>query len=310
MFGCIREYMLHAPAHETLFFFAPYIQAEVLAKLLEGIRNKIAIVTTWEPRDILFGSSDLEVYRYCRERGVALYVSDRLHLKVYSAGLVSAIVATGNISRRGLMNGGNYEVAVELKRLASKDRLFLESIRANARLVDDSMYVELKAWLERHAIEQVSIPALKDLVSAPNKDDFLLSALPMTRSVKMLDAGYARLCAGADPSDDPNVSACIVHDLANYSIPMGLSGNQFRQELSSKFFAHPFIRKIDDFMAPEAYFGRIKAWVQKNCTDVPVPSRRELTGNVQVLLEWFVELGDGRYVVDVPGARSERITRI
>ena len=54
----------------------------------------------------------------------------------------------------------------------------------------------------------------------------------------------------------------------------------------------------------------MKEWVQDNCTDVPVPSRRELTGNVQVLLEWFVALGDGRYVVDVPGAHSQRIRKL
>ena len=42
----------------------------------------------------------------------------------------------------------------------------------------------------------------------------------------------------------------------------------------------------------------------------PFPSRRELTGNVQVLLEWFVALGSGRYEVDVPGRRSQRIRRL
>ena len=310
LFEHIRRYILGAPKRETVFLFVPYIQAAALARLLDGIGNRAVIVTTWEPEDLLSGASDLAVYPYCRERGIALYVIEGMHLKVYSIGLASAMVATGNISERGLMQGGNYEAAVTVERLTNEERLFFESIRANAGLIDDSMYVALKSWTRRNAMDAARIPALKDVIPAPGRDGFLISALPMTYSVETLAAGYARIRAGQDPSDDWNVSSCIFHDLANYSMPVGLSDAEFRQELSARFFAHPFIRRIDEFIAPEAYFGRIKEWAQRNCTDVPVPSRRELTGNVQVLLEWFVELGEGRYVVDVPGARSQRIRKL
>ena len=68
--------------------------------------------------------------------------------------------------------------------------------------------------------------------------------------------------------------------------------------------------RMDGLISQGAYFGRIKEWIQNICTDVPVPSRRELTGNVQVLMDWFVSLGGGRYVVDIPGARSQRIRRL
>ena len=307
LFEHIREYLLGAPARETVFLFVPYIQAGVLSRLLEGVENETVIVTTWEPADLLSGSSDLAAYPYCRKRGIALYVSEMMHLKVYSVGLNSAIVATGNVSWRGLMPEGNYEAAAVVERLTNEDRLFFETIRANARLIDDSMYSELKDWIRLNAVDTPKPPALKDIIPAPDRDDFLVSALPMTHSVNALAAGYARIRSGHDPSDDPDVSACIFHDLANYSIPTGLSDNEFRRELSGRFFAHPFIRRMDEFIAPEAYFGRIKEWIQNNCTDVPVPSRRELTGNVQVLLEWCVTLGDGRYAVDVPGRRSQRI---
>ena len=310
LFEHLRKYLLNASTHETIFLFVPYVQAGVLAKLLDNIGNKVVLVTTWEPTDLLSGSSDLAVYPYCRERGIALYVSEMLHLKVYSVGLDSAIVATGNISRRGLMPEGNYEAAADVECLTNEDRLFFETIRANARLVNDYIYVELKNWVVHNATDAPKSPALSDIIPALNRDDFLVSALPMTRNVNTLAAGYARIRAGQEPAPSRAVSACIFHDLANYSVPMGLSDGEFRRELSARFFTHPFIRKMDEFISPEAYFGRLKEWIQNNCTDVPVPSRRDLTGNVQVLLEWFVELGGGRYVVDVPGARSERIRRI
>lgn len=309
LFKHIREYLLDAPTRETVFLYVPYIQVEVLARLLDDIKNRTVVVTTWEPADLLSGSSDLAVYPYCRERGIALYVSERMHLKVYSVGLDSAIVATGNISWRGLMPEGNYEAAVFVEQLTNEDRLFFETIRANTRLVNDSMYLEMKDWVSLNAADIHKPPTLKDIILAPTKDDFLVSALPMTYSVDALAAGYARVRAGQKPSDNRDVSACIFHDLANYSIPMGLSDDAFRLELSARFFSHPFIRRMDEFIAPEAYFGRIKEWIQDNCTDVPVPSRRELTGNVQVLYDWFASLGSGRYVVDRP-RHSQRLRKV
>ena len=310
LFEYIQKYLLDAPPHETVFLFVPYIQAEVLANLLDGIESSVVIITTWEPADLMSGASDLAVYPYCQKHGIALYVSEMMHLKVYSVGLNSAIVATGNVSRRGLMPEGSYEAATLVEHLTNEDRLFFETIRANARLIDDSIYLKLKDWIKLNAFNTPKPPTLKDVIPVPDREDFLVSALPMTYSVDVLVAGYANIRAGQDPSDDQDVAACIFHDLANYSIPLGLSGDEFRYELSNRFFAHPFIRRMDEFIAPEAYFGRIKKWIQDNCTDVPVPSRRELTGNVQVLLEWFVALGGGRYVVDVPGARSQRIRRM
>jgi hypothetical protein len=57
-------------------------------------------------------------------------------------------------------------------------------------------------------------------------------------------------------------------------------------------------------------FGGVKQWIQENCTDVPVPSRRELSGNIQVLYKWIVGLSDGKYEVNIPGEHSEVISKI
>ena len=289
----------------TLFLFVPYIKTNVLSKLLDGIKGKIIIITTWNPRDIQFGSSELQLYPYCQEHGISLYVSKNLHLKVYSINLESTILATGNISNRGLNPNGNYEAGILIEHLTNDDRLYFEKIRNEARLVTDKMYEELKEWVDANKPEITEEIELEDIIS--DEDNFLISALPMTRSVDDLVTGYERISQGKDASDDCEVSACIFHDLTNYEIQSNLSESELLEELSAKFFAHPFIEKIDELISPEAYFGRIKEWVQDNCTDVPVPSRRELTGNVQVLLEWFEKLGNDKYKIDIPGARSQRI---
>ena len=308
--GHIREYLLNSRPDQTIFLYVPYIKADMLTVLLEGVKNRLVIVTTWNPRDIQFGSSELSVYRFCKRRDAALYVSKNMHLKVYSVGLETAILATGNVSRRGMLPGRNrnYEAATGVERLSNEDRLFLQKIRNEARLVDDAMYYSLREWEDANRIEKPEEPSLEDIIPA-RRDDFLTSALPMTRNVGDLVLGYTRIQQGEEPSEDGETAACILHDIVNYGIEPGLSSDGFVKSLQAAFFAHPFIRKIEEFIDPEAYFGRIKEWIQENCTDVPVPSRRELTGNVQVLLEWFVKLSDGKYTVDVPGAKSQRIRK-
>ena len=310
LFGKIRDYFeRHNTEDKTLFLFVPYIKTDVVKELLDGLRNKVVIITTWEPKDILLGSSDLSLYPFCREHKIALYVSKSMHLKVYSVDLESAILATGNVSRHGLY-GGNYEAATLIENLTNKDRLFFEKIRRGARLVDDAMHEVIRRWIEDNRVDLPKPTALSDIIPDARRDDFLVSALPMTHSVDALVSGYVLIGGSQAPSDDPETTASIFHDLVNYGIDPGMSKDEFVGALSDAFFAHPFIQKIDEFISPEAYFGRIKEWIQDNCTDVPVPSRRELTGNVQVLLEWFEKLGGGKYAIDVPGARSQRIRKI
>ena len=308
LFERIREFFLHSPQNSTLFLFVPYIKTDVLEILLEGIPNRTVVVTTWEPIDIQSGSSELSLYPFCRKHGIALYVSSGLHLKVYSIELASAILATGNVSRRGLLPGGNHEAGVLIEPLSASDRIFLEEIRHDARLVDDAMYEALEKWHEDNKTD-VEYPELNDIVPKHDKDNFLISALPMTRTVDLLAECYARLSAGVKPSEDDEVAACVYHDLANYDINIGLDAGEFKRVLAERFFAHPFIVRINEIISPEVYFGRMKEWVQDNCTDVPVPSRRELTGNVQVLYDWFASLGNGVYIADRP-RHSQRLKKV
>ena len=308
LFDHIREYLYkNDSGNDTTYIIVPYIKTAVMESLLDGIQNDVVIVTTWKPEDLVSGSSELDLYDFCQRFGYTLYINQNIHLKVYSIGLNDAILATCNVSHRGMF-GGNHEAAVLVK-LAANNRLYLECMRHEARLADDSIYQALRVWVEDNKQVQFKRNTLDDIVPKATQDSFLISALPMTRRLTDLVAGYEEISSGRTPSGDSETAACIFHDLANYKIKIGLDKRELRNELSVKFFAHPFIKRIDELIAPEAYFGRIVSRVQSICTNVPVPSRRNLVGNVQVLLEWFVELGEGKYEVDVPYSHSQRIRK-
>ena len=295
---------------EKIYIFVPYIKTKVLEKLLKEISNEIIIITTWKINDFISGSSELELYQFCKENNITLYINNKIHLKVYSINLESAIVASGNISQNGLMEGGNYEAGVMVDKLETSDRIYLEKIKTESIFVDDrvyQIYVETYEKCKKQAPEQKHF---EDPKITPQKNYFLKSALPMTKNFDDLIQGYININSNLEPSNNSETTACIYHDLANYSIETGLSKDEFIKILKIKFFDHPFIVKIDEFINPEAYFGRIKEWIHDNCTDVPLPRRWELTENVQTLYDWFEKLGDGKYVVDIPGAHSQRITKI
>ena len=106
LFKKIKNYLNQANSNQQIILYVPYIKTKIISKLLKDIKNQVSIITTWDTRDLISGSSELELYQWCKDNGNFLYIYDKIHLKVYSVNLDSAIVASGNISHRGLEQGG------------------------------------------------------------------------------------------------------------------------------------------------------------------------------------------------------------
>lgn len=311
IFDKIRAYVLDAKDDDQIFLYVPYIKIKILKKLIEDIQNQIIIITTWHINDLISGSSDLELYQFCKEGNIALYIHNKIHLKMYSVNLESAIVASGNISHNGLMYGGNYEAGVLVDKLDISDRMYLEKIKRESTYVDDDIYqiyLEEYEKCKKEALKQIDF---EDPKIIQEKDYFLKSALPMTENVTDLIEGYKKINSNLEPSDNSETANCIYHDLANYEIELGLSEKEFKDELKVQFFSHPFTQKINKFIetSERTQFGFIKRWVRDHCTDVPLPRPWEFTKNIQILYHWFVELGDGDYETYVHGSHTESIRK-
>ena len=305
----IRKYLIKN-SEGKIYLYVPYIKTKILKKLLEEIDSQITIITTWKINDLISGSSELELYQFCKENNITLYIHNKIHLKVYSVNMESAIVASGNISQNGLMEGGNYEAGVLVDKLEILDRLYLEKIKREATFVDDKIY---QIYLDEYEKCKKQAPEKIDFEDPEiilQKDYFLKSALPMTENIDDLIEGYERINSNLEPSENSEIANCIYHDLANYQIELGLSKKEFREKLQQQFFLHPFTQKINEFIETNerTQFGFIKRWVRDHCTDVPLPRPWEFTKNIQILYQWFVKLGD--YEIYVYGSHSESIRKI
>ena len=189
LFKKIRDFFITEKSDERIYLYVPYIKTKILEKLLEGISNQITIITTWKINDLISGSSELELYQFCKENNIALYIHNKIHLKVYSINLESAIVGSCNISRNGLMEGGNYESGVLVNELQISDRLYLEKIKREAIFVDDKVY---QIYLDEYEKCKKQAPekiVFDDPKISLQKDYFLKSALPMTENIDDLITG-------------------------------------------------------------------------------------------------------------------------
>jgi hypothetical protein len=291
---------------EKCNIYVPYIKLDVLKALIETHEDIQAVIVRWEPRDLITGASDLEIYPYLKEKGITLYRNPRLHLKAFVCDYKRAFIGSANISQRALNAPEtphyNYELATVDEQLDLGDRLYFNMIEAESILITDLIYEQINAQLP----EKIKMfPKESDFtleVNYPDKN-FSISSLPMTYSVETL----YRIYETHESIHEVELN-CAMHDLALYNLPLGLPIDEFKKTLKTKFFNHPFVRSFLEFVdsSGEIYFGTAKDWIHRNCSDVPTPRKFEITENIQILYRWITILSNGVYLVDRPN-HSERL---
>ena len=301
--GSLLDYI---NASNRLLIFCPYIKLGTLKCLVDTSQHVSAVFVRWEPRDLIHGSSDLEIYPYLKSKGIALYRNPRLHLKAYIDDYKRCFLTSANISSRALnlppYPNYNYEIGTIIEDLGINERYYFYVIENESILVNDEVFNQIR---EQLPCKKESFPSEDDFqisISSLEKE-FLLSSLPMSYSVDILYDFYVLNSYESDI--DLN---CALHDLAIYNIPFYMSASEFMERLTESFFSHHFIQKFLENLdrTGEIYFGSAKEWIHVNCVDVPLPRRWEITENVQILYRWVVQLGKGKYAVDRPNY-SERL---
>lgn len=293
-------------AEHAAEILAPYVQVDAVEEVLHDVVRGVAIsvVTTWKLLDMLAGASSLDLYPYLKARGAFLFLNQRLHLKTYLVDRRYALTGSANTTRSGLglVADANHETLAAVDETSAGYMDFLESIKRSSVLVTDAVYEKFVAALElcedvaRPEVARIQRELDRDVLT---RDCFLVSELPMSRSLDdLFEWQQRRQESGLEEESRQNAR----HDLVKYGLVDRTfqTKDEFLRALTDAFFAHPFVTALCTFIDRPKRFGAIKEWVQNNCTDVPVPSRRDLTGNVQVLYHWLKTLGADRYRVIRP----------
>lgn len=296
----------------SLRIFCPYIKLETLKEILSYTSVCKSITVRWEPNDIITGASDLSVYYFCKDNGIALYRNNRLHLKAYVQDYSNVFVASANISMRALNlpknNRYNYELGAIIQDISFNDRLYFSKIENESTLITDNIFKQIKESIDNRTkhydFNDLDFDLAEDEISL---NSFLISALPLSRNTKLLFQIYTN-----EQCEDETDLNCAIHDLALYNVPSGLQYDDFFRHLKLTFFSQPFIQCLIDQISinKELYFGAVKNFIHERCTDVPLPRRWEITENIQILYSWLESLGGGKFIIDIPYSHSQRIRMV
>jgi hypothetical protein len=301
--------------------FSPYIKAPLLLELLEAPKLLCEqIIVRWKPLDIAMGSSDLAIYQICKDSGIALYMNNRIHLKLYTENFNDAFLGSANISARAISDNDinfNYEVCSYVKSISRNDRIYLHNIIKESMLITDDIYDIIKSQIPEFSVESEEM-RFNFPPDINNVSNFLITKLPMIDSPLLLWELYSgtKLVANLEQEN------CLCHDLALYDInTKGYTKEEFIKKLTDSFFKIAFVRaflkEIDCAVNENDYgkdksglsFGRVRRWFSENTTTAPSPRPFELTQNVQILYVWIEHLSNGKYKVSVPGQHSQVIKR-
>jgi hypothetical protein len=253
---------------------------------------------------LVSGATDIELYDYCKEKGIYLFVNNRIHLKTYLVDYMRVLTGSANLTNRGMGEAqeSNYETLVELPNVTSEYLIKLARIKGESIYVQESYFEDLKnAMLELKekfkSNESEFESKQREIDSRSKKDFYLISELPMSKN---LNAIYSVLkgCRVEDLCEKANAE----HDIATYNLDKieYADYEEFRCFLRDRFLAHPFIKDLCDYVTECKRFGDIRNWVKNHCTNVPIPSSKNVTPNVQALYEWLKDVGSDRFYEKIP----------
>jgi hypothetical protein len=266
---------------------APFIKLDALRQLIEVCQDtsQLQVIVRWTGKDLVTGVSDIEIYPYLREKGIALFRHESIHLKLFVYSKSLAFHTSGNITLRGLglSPQHNLEIGCPIL-LEDGDWKELYGLLAGSQEIDEQMYEQALAYTQNNRQPQPEIPTM---ILRPAKEKaFSKDSLPACENPELLYDFYSGRLDTDRLADGP---AEFVHDLITYSIPKGLDRNEFFTLLGANFKSSPFIEALVSHIRTERTlrFGAVNAWIAENCSDSPRPFRRDLKTTTRHLYNWL-----------------------
>ena len=284
-------------ARATVTIYSPFVTVGAARRVSLAVAPNFAvdIVVRWRLLDFLTGVANLNLFDFAEELGWGLYYNHRLHLKSVICDRRMLLTGSANVTGAGLGFGPecNHETLVGPLKATESYLRYLDEVRNESIRVDRAVAErigELVAGLQRREwMAEIEAKEL-ELIAAESlciQGRIFMSDLPMSRSWRQL---YTSSASNEASQAD---RVCALYDCATLGVSprRGEVPDAFRARVAAAFFARPFGKALAGYVDRPRRFGAVKEWIQTNCRDVPVPTRRSLTGHVQVLYDWLLELG-------------------
>lgn len=149
---CISEEL--SELKESVLIISAYCKLPLIKYFDSFIKNVNAdktLVVRFRPDDIISGSSDLELYSYCKDNGWKLYFRLDLHAKTYVFDRIRCIIGSANATSRGMHLGGtgNFEVSAACQ-LDNNDQEILRKLLFGSVEMNDDIFMNMQDYLKNH----------------------------------------------------------------------------------------------------------------------------------------------------------------
>jgi len=278
--------------NESITLFSAYIKLDELKKI--NVTNNIKqIIVRWEIEDLCKGVSDIELYQYCLDNGIALYRNTRLHMKALWNNQDSVLFGSANITGRGLgeKKNYNYELNGIIESIDITDIIYFNQVISSSEYVSSDLYYQLNEIVKNTVLPVISFPEIPTFKK--EIDYYLLSQLPMSKSPDDL---YDIAIHSED--FDTKEQSFAAHDIALFNINAVQDYSLFKIDLKEKFNSHPFIISLKEYIIFQStqslHYGGVVNWIKNNTTTVPTPRSWELKQDqiVNILYTWICEFDE------------------
>lgn len=274
-----------------LIILSPYIKLDPLKLLLKELSPevKVIVVAKWKLSDLIFGSSDIEVFGYLKELGHSFYVNRKIHLKVIVKDNKEILLGSANItgSGLGLFEDSNIE-AIAIDNLDEKYLPSIHSILRESILVDDNLFRKIKAELELYKEAKVEqdkvskkLEKIEESIFVLDKknilvDDFIFSSSPVLL-LNNLETG--------------NYDEATKHDLV--VLKLKETKNKVTLDiLKQAFLSSEAYTWQKNNINKKVLFGKYSELLHNALVDSPKPYRKQVKELVASMFTWTKEFSN------------------
>jgi len=277
-----------------LIIICPYIKLEAIKLLLESVKSnvKIVVVARWKINDLIFGSSDVEVFEYLKNLGHNFYIHKDIHLKIIIKDKKEILIGSANItgSGLGLLDNSNIEAiaidSLDEVHLPKINSILRESVQVDQNLINKiSKEIALHKDLKEEQVEiNKELKKLEDKIFIKNKLNIIVDDFPFNSSPELFIKSIK--------NGDYNLS--VKHDYKLFK----LKDEKFDLErLKHEFLqSNAYLWQLENIKGSNL-FGKYSELLHNSLVDDPKPYRKEVKELVSNMFNWTEEFSDEYEVV-------------
>ena len=281
-------------AKDQLQIISAFCKIPAVRLLDDNIHNNLQskkLMVRFQLSDLVSGTTDIDLYEYCKDNGWQLYVKFDLHAKTYMLDKKRCILGSANLTSSGisLFLHGNYELSC-CADMTETDINKIDSLYESALQMNDELYKIMKS-----EYEYVHKNNSQNKISVSWSDE-------ITRRIKHVSSVMFIY-------DFPNSKVPIYNDINSIEF-LGLDRTPTIPELKEAFLRSKAFLWLYDTVdkTPEktCFFGWVTEKLHNVLLNDPKPYRKDVKELLGNLLGWIEALEIEDIIIDVP-SHSQRI---